>query len=138
MPQVASRKTMKQERSIVVRPWPAAIQVCAAVLCLLGTGCVQISQTGKESRSIWVLGFARIKVPDAGDGLAQPMAFEITGVGLSLGRAAQLGYFRDFEVHLRPDSNAAVIIVRSKSDLENLKRILTELQQQHLCIVSQS
>jgi hypothetical protein len=133
----ASRKTMEQDRSSV-RLCPAAVQVCAAVLWLLGTGCVHISRTGDEGRSIWIIGLARIRVPDAEGNLVRPVVFEVSGVGLSLGRAAQLGYFRDFEVHLRPDSNTAVIIVRSKSDLVALKRILTELQQQHLCVISQS
>lgn len=100
-------------------------------------GCVHVVDVGDGSRSVWVLGIARVKVPATlSAGGNQPVAFEITGVGLKMGDVLQLGYFRDFEVRLSKDSDSAVIIVRSQADLENLQRVITKLQQQNLCIVT--
>lgn len=108
--------------------------VCALSVC----GCAVVTHEGPNSRDYYIIGFARVRVLETEGTLPKPVAFEITGVGLSVGQVTQLGYFRDFEVHLRPDSNSAVIIVRSKSDLDNLKRVMAELQQQQLCTITRS
>jgi hypothetical protein len=104
----------------------------------MSAGCIYLTDASDTGRSVWILGFARVTLPASSGDLPKPVAFEIVGVGLSVGQVTQLGYFRTFEVRLRPESNSAVIIVRSKSDLANLEHVLAELQQKHLCIVTRS
>lgn len=65
-------------------------------------------------------------------------AYEISGVGIAAGRLVQLGYFNEFEVNLRPGGNSAVIIVRTQEQLEQLERLLKQLNEKGLCIVSKS
>jgi hypothetical protein len=105
---------------------------------LMSAGCIYLTDASDTGRSVWILGFARVTLPGSDGDLPKPVAFEIVGVGLSVGQVTQLGYFRNFEVRLRPESNSAVIIVRSKAEMAHLERVMTELQKKHLCIITRN
>jgi hypothetical protein len=120
------------------RPRHLGQLIAGAAMLMACPGCIDMRDAGSAGRSVWVFGFARVKLPGVQGDLPKPVVFEIEGVGLSVGEVTQLGYFHKFEVRLRPESNSAVIIVRSKTDLANLEHILGELQQNHLCLITRS
>lgn len=109
-----------------------------AVLALFASaGCTIVVPTNSGARSVYVLGFARVKVPQQSRP-SDTTAFELSGLGVAVGRLVQLGYFREFQVELIPGSNAALVLVRSPEELEHLQQTIEQLNERGLCIVSKS
>lgn len=105
---------------------------------LAQTACTVVVGDGSGPRTVYVFGFARVRVPAQSGAQGGTTAYEISGVGIAAGRLVQLGYFKEFEVNLRPDGNSAVIVVRNQQQLEQLERLLKQLNEKGLCIVSKS
>lgn len=117
-----------------MNPLAPLLGLCTAQLL---AGCVTVSMSNDTGRHIFVFGFARVTVPALSSPRGDATAYQISGLGVSLGRLVQIGYFREFEIQLRPGSDAAVIIVRTPEQLERLRHLLAELNQENLCIVVQ-
>jgi hypothetical protein len=66
----------------------------------------------------------------------QAEVVEVTGVGVALSQALQLGYFDQFNVRLRAGANTAVIIVRNDAERRQLETVLQNLNQQGICLVT--
>lgn len=111
-----------------------ALAACAA----MQSACTIVTTSEARTRTVYIFGFARLKVESAADARAAPGVLELTGVGVSLGELIQVGYFRQFEVRLKPGTDSAVVIVRSREEREHLERVLSTLREQNICIISKS
>lgn len=86
-------------------------------------------------RDYYVIGYARLRVPKAELTGANARAIEITGIGVAISHYFQLGYFKEFQVAVKPDSNSAVIVLRSDADTARLEALLQKLNQNGLCLI---
>ncbi len=102
---------------------------------MLVSGCAVIVERGDNFRDYHIIGYARVRVPNpevAGEHLR---VLEVSGVGIAMNRVFQLGYFKEFEASIKPDSNSAVIVLRSDADYSRLETLLKQLNQNGLCLI---
>lgn len=107
--------------------------ICAAAT--LFSGCAIIVDSGSDTRDIYVVGYARLRLPKTEMAGVNARALEITGVGAAISHYFQLGYFKEFQAVVRPDTNSAVIVLRSNADLDRLEVLLKQLNQNGLCLI---
>jgi hypothetical protein len=116
----------------------SASLIVALAAALWFSGCVVVSSDRPGSRSIYVVGIAKIRLENAATEPNAPNVVQVTGVGIALSHVLQLGYFDQFKVALRPDSNTAVVIVRNDAERRQLETVLTHLNQQGICLVTRN
>jgi hypothetical protein len=116
------------------RRFASILILLAAVVSL--SGCVVISSDGATSRSVYIVGFAKVRVENTSTKTTTASLVQLTGVGIALSDALQLGYFDQFKLALRPDSNTAVVVVRNKAERDQLEAVLKNLNQQGICLVT--
>jgi hypothetical protein len=107
----------------------------ASLIAPLLSGCAIIVDQGSDTRDIYVVGYARLRVPKAEAVGANARALEITGVGVAISHYFQLGYFKEFQAVVKPETNSAVIVLRSDADLERIEALLKTLNQNGLCLI---
>jgi hypothetical protein len=124
-------------RSARPRRSPHFISLIVAVgTALLLGGCVMVSSDRPGSRSIYVVGIAKIRLENTATTPNTANLVQVTGVGVALSDVLQVGYFDQFKVALRPDSNTAVVIVRNDAERRQLETVLNHLNQQGICLVT--
>lgn len=101
------------------------------------SGCAIIIDNGPDGRDVYVFGYARLRVPNTSATGDHARVIEVTGVGVLVNHYLQLGYFREFQASLKPETNSAVIVLRSEADGARLEALLQKLNQDGLCLIIQ-
>ena len=99
------------------------------------SGCAIVVDQGSGTRDIYVIGYARLRVPKVELADSNAHALEITGIGVAISHYFQLGYFKEFQAVVKPDTNSAVIVLRSDSDVTRLEALLKQLNENGLCLI---
>ena len=113
-----------------------AVRLLALLALLqLGTGCAIVIDGDQNTRDYYIIGFARLRVPEIPGKEGAAHGVEITGMGVAVSDFFQLGYFKEFRAHLRPETNSAVVVIHTDSEAEHLKTMLKKLNKEGLCLV---
>src|SRR5438552_1793130 len=78
--------------------------VVGAIASQLFAGCTIVVERGANARDYYIFGAARLRLPTVanGEGEVHAQALEISGVGVAVSDYFQLGYFKQFQVSLKP------------------------------------
>lgn len=109
--------------------------VSALLLLLLATSCTVVVDHGANTRDYYVFGYARLRVQADAPDDSRVRVLELHGVGLAVTRSFELGYFKEFQAYLRPETNSAVVVLHSEADVARLETLLKQLKQEGLCLV---
>ena len=114
-----------------MNPWPVLLSLLSALLA----GCAVVVDRGADARDYYIVGYARVRVPNVSATGSNARVLEISGIGMAISRAFQLGYFKEFQAAVKPETNSAVIILRSDAEVEQLEALLRKLNQNGLCLI---
>ena len=128
---------MPQERPVVPSPLFRLGLQCALAGVLLAAlpSCAIVVDRGDDTRDFYVIGYARVRLPNASATGANARVIELSGVGIAISHAFQLGYFKEFQASVKPETNSAVIILRTDAEVTRLEALLKELNQNGLCLI---
>jgi hypothetical protein len=99
---------------------------------LLGGCASSLAGTSGESRTEYLLGLAKVRVP-ATKGAVQ--ALDISSLGVGVGESLFIGWRRGQYVFVKPEDCHLLVIIRNKLEAEHALEVMNATKGKHLCLV---